>query len=462
MEFKVSNDYTPEAIEAASASLTNDNILEISSQIKDVVDKLSIEQFLFVMGCLCKFGTHFERNIDLIDHYLPLIESDLTRLEVENILYVSFLKGKYETEDCYNAYFKIFSKQDKSQDKNITCGAVDNSIWFFSPTPVFLAHTNAMFKLLESNNDYNVKVKIASLSHNDKYQKKCNDLGAEFICLSGNNYTEKYQSLINQSKNALALVWNGPPVHLDYVSKRSDNVVWWSHRFHPKFENVKLRINGDPNPEATFIHFGQEWHYFFSGFEMKNWDKTSEWENRKYNFGSFCRETLIDNEKHWENVSVILSKNSSMTYHYCGRREIHKEWCKKLNIDQKKINFLGWLTNPEREILNMAFLLDGEVLGQGLMGMEALAGKIPIIQPYNTPGFYHNFLKQIKFQKEEQIISQKISATIFRNKKELCSIASDLIHYTRNLEIAEVMHKKYDERVRQAGTFNELINLIKV
>ena len=172
MEFKVLDNFTPEAIKAASASLTNDNILEISSQIKAVVDKLNINQFLFVMGCLCKFGTHFEKNIDLIDRYLPLIESDLMRLEVENILYGSFLKGKYEAEGCYNAYFEIFSKHNKYQDKNITCGAVDNSIWFFTHTPAFLAHTNAMFKLLESKNDYNVKVKIASLSHNDEYEKK--------------------------------------------------------------------------------------------------------------------------------------------------------------------------------------------------------------------------------------------------------------------------------------------------
>ena len=461
MEFKLLNNATPEAIKTASASLSDANILEISSKIKDVVDKLSIKQFLFVMGCLCKFGTHFEKNIDLIDRYLPLIESDLVSLSVEKILYGSFLKGKYETEDCYNAYFEIFSKHDKYQEKNITCGAVDNSIWFFTHTPVFLAHTNAMFKLLKGNNDCNVKVKIASLSHNDKYQKKCNDLGAEFICLSGNNTTERYGSLINQSKNALALIWNGAPIHLDYVSKRSDNVVWWTHRFHPNIERVKLRISSKPAENARPIYFGAQWNYFHCGFELKNWNKTPHWQDRKYNFGSFCRETLIDDEKHWQNVRAVLSLNEKLIYNYAGRTIIHDHWCEKLNIDKKRVNFLGWLASPETKIMDMAFLLDGNVLGQGVMAMEAVAGKIPVIHPNGIPGFYSSFMNDVAFRSAEKKVLQKVGFLVFHNQEELCSIVDMLLDQAVNSELGQILHKNFSERARNVGTFGQFCGLIK-
>ena len=48
-----------------------------------------------------------------------------------------------------------------------------------------------------------------------------------------------------------------------------------------------------------------------TSFKINNWNKVLNWEIRKANFGTFCREDLIDNEEHWENVGVILSKNTS-------------------------------------------------------------------------------------------------------------------------------------------------------
>ena len=462
MNFEVYDTIDLVEIQKSSSQLTQEHICEISLNSRGVINDITPSQLVFLLACLSKFGTNFENNISLIELYLKNIEDNNIKLNLEQILYVYFLK-KYENEDNFNSFFNIFSKSYAKDNFIKSHKKPYNDIWFFMHTPVFLAHSNAMFQLLEQRENRAMKITIACLSSDPHFKKKCQDIDVNFVPLTGETLVSKYKFLIEKSRKSLALCWNGPPVHLDYVSKRTNNTIWWTHRMHSSFEHVNLRLSAASyDQHDTFYRFGKKWNYFDSSFKINNWNKPLNWEIRKANFGTFCREDLIDKKEHWENVSVILSKNTSMTYHYCGKREIHKEWCKNLKIDQKKINFLGWLVNPEREILNMAFLLDGGVMGHGLMGMEALAGKIPIIQPYNTPGFYDNFLKQIKFQKEEQIISRKISATVFRNKKELCSISSDLIHYTLNLRIAEIMHKKYEERVRQAGTFNEFINLTKV
>lgn len=462
MEFKLLNDFSPEAINTASALLTDDNILELSSKLEDVIDKLTIEQFLFVMGCLSKFGTHFEKNMSLIDRYLALIESDLVRLRVEQILYNSFLKEKYENEGCYSAYFKIFSKHDKYRDISINSEAVDNSIWFFCFTPTFLAHTNSMFKLLESIDNYNIKVKIASLYHNDKFQKTCNDLGAEFRCIRGNNFIEQYQSLIDQSKNALALVINGPPIHLDYVSKRSDNVVWWSHRFHPEFECVKIHLSGSSLSAVPHSLIDpSKWHLFEPPFNVKNLNALTHWETRKYNFGTFCRHELIDNKKHWSNVKNILSNCDQLRYFYAGRKEIHPKWCKEFDIDVRNVKFVGWLAEPEKSIVDMAFLLDGPILGHGLLGMEALAAGIPIINHDNTPGFYTNFLNQTHFTSKEKKFLEKMNNTIFQNLAEIHSVCNLLMDPEINYEVGNIMRKHFNKYHTGKGSFSEFCDIIQ-
>ena len=90
-----------------------------------------------------------------------------------------------------------------------------------------------------------------------------------------------------------------------------------------------------------------------------------EWNLRKLNFGSFCREELIDSEQYWRSVKLILDGNSKARYFYCGKKEIHMKWCNTLNLDATKIIFNGWLANPHEKIREMAFLLDGFTLGHG-------------------------------------------------------------------------------------------------
>ena len=106
-------------------------------------------------------------------------------------------------------------------------------------------------------------------------------------------------------------------------------------------------------------------------------------EFEKLNFGSFCREELIDSEQYWKSVKLILEVNPQARYFYCGKKEIHMKWCNTLNLDATKIIFNGWLANPHEKIREMAFLLDGFTLGHGYMALEAMAAKVPIIVPAN-------------------------------------------------------------------------------
>ena len=461
MEFEILNTTDAHEIHKAASELSESNIREISLNAKSVVVDLEFKEFLFLMSSLSIHSTNFENNLCLIDLYLNTMADDNLKLSLENALYSLFLK-KYENEDCFNLYFEVFSRYQEVKKESKINKKRTNSIWFFTLTPVFLAHTNAMFTLLETRTNTDIEVTVASLGDDANYRKKCSELNVNFVSLAGENLVEKYESLVNKSQNALALCWNGPPVHLDYISKRTGNAVYWTHRFHPNLEHVNLCISAkSPEKLDKFYHYGKEWKFFDTGFTIKNWKANQCWDDRRGNFGSFCRETLIDNSDHWRNVSAILTLGNNSTYHYAGRKRIHDRWCKTFNIDIQKVNFLGWLDKPEQEILRMAFLLDSQVLGQGLMGMEAIAGKIPIIQPNKTPGFYENFMRQVNFKISEKALLQKVGWTVFHDQQELLSISSKLFDPNLNSKLGQLLQKKFHERDAQQKDFNYFIELIE-
>lgn len=459
LEFDILDTIDPREIHTASLPLSRVHVREISLNVREVIHTLSPKQFLFLLTCLSKYGTNFDNNLRLINEYLKTLDDDNVKMKLENVLYNNFLK-KYENENSFNSFFKTFSKfysrivQPEASN--------NNSIFFFVHSPNFLAHTNALFQLLAHRKDTSMEVKIASLSHNSKFEDKCESLNVKFIPLNGRTFVEKYQSLIDQSKFSLALCWNGPPIHLDYISKISNNTIWWTHRMHPSIEYVKLRLSGASyDRQDTFHRFDKKWNYFDPMFTINNWNSNLNWEIRKFNFGTFCREELINTSEHWENVKTILANNENTVYNYCGRSAIHGKWCFELDIDANRVKFLGWLNNPEKEILKMAFLLDGITMGQGLMGMEALAGKIPIIQYEDTPGFYNTFLRQVKFQKVDHSELQEMYGTVFCNQVKLRSISKSLFNSEFNSKIANLLHKKYAQRVAEHGTFSQFVNLIK-
>ena len=241
MEFEILDTINPKEIDRASYRLTEYNIREISLNARNVVHNLNGNEFIFLMGALSKYGTNFKNNINLIDLYLKNISSNELKLRLENLLYIIFLK-KYETEESFRIFFEIISQNNLVKNKIKTYQTTSNSIWFFTHTPVFLAHTNAMFTMLESYENSNLEVNIASLSEETNYKKKCEDLGANFHNLKSNSLTDSYNTLIEKSKESMGLCWVGAPVNLDYVSKLTSKAIFWTHRFHLNFSQVKMQI----------------------------------------------------------------------------------------------------------------------------------------------------------------------------------------------------------------------------
>ncbi|MDB2476131.1 hypothetical protein N9X06_04135 [Paracoccaceae bacterium] len=440
--------------------LTEAGIKKKINKILPVIVTAPPEDFINIVTFLGQNGTNFEDILELIDAYYKQIKDESLKLQLERILYRNFLK-KYESEYCFNEFFSMVQKHCSLIPGRNSVKQRQKSIWFHVDAPVFLAHTNAMFKLLQSRDINSVPVYISSTEFNLDFEKKCSDLNVNYRVLSGKTDLERYQNLVSLSENALAVVWNGPPLHLSYISKRLDNVVYWSHRFHPRFDNVSLCLSGDPNLNDVFCHFDKKWRYFFSGFDIKNFGCSLNWKSRKNNFGSFCRETLIDNEQHWKNVAIILNSHSDVTYYYAGRKQIHDKYCTRLSIDENRIKWLGWLDYPEQEILKMAFILDGPILGHGLMGMEAMAGQVPMVSPYNSSGFFQNFCKYLKLNNVDQKLINKAFGLKFSSKQELILISQLLLRNDYNAKIGKIFNKMIIEREDTSGKFKTLVEIVE-
>ena len=110
----------------------------------------------------------------------------------------------------------------------------------------------------------------------------------------------------------------------------------------------------------------------------------------------------------------------------------------------------------------MAFILDGNTMGHGLMGMEAIAGRVPIIRPSDSPGFYKNFIDSTEFGDLDVLALQKVGWTSFHDDKELRSISNSLLNHKLNTDIgsrlSEKLHKKNQNSSQK---FNTFVNLVK-
>lgn len=425
------------------------------------IHKINPKDFIECMSFFGKSGLNFDKYLKLVDLYFKSISSCEQKLVLEPLLYEHFLK-QYQSEHHFNEFFSVMQKSYPIKTKKVSRTASKKSIWFFNPTPVFLAHTNALFNLLESRETLDLEVNLTSFQYSQKYHERCTSLGVNFVALEGETHEEKFRHLGKMSSDSLAVVWNGPPVHLSYISTILDNVVYWTHRFHPRFENVGSCITGKPGNEPTFCIFEREWQIFSGSFTIKNFGKNSNWSRRKHNFGSFCREELIDNAAHWKNVSALLAHNDKLIYHYAGRKKIHEKWSDKFNIDSSRIKFLGWLQEPEEVIRNMAFVLDGYILGQGLMGMEAIAARVPVVAPAKTEGFYNNFIKNTNFTTVERSILDKLYWAQFKDVTELLVLSGALLNKSTNFEIGTLLGDKLLEREVGSRDFKEFVRLLHV
>lgn len=422
-------------------------------------------QFISVVDSLSEGGTNFEKNLDIIDQYLKVQNDDNVKLWLEIKLYSSFLT-KYETEHTYNEFFKKIANNyslpsNYSLPNEVDNGTLDkDKIVFFVHSPVFLAHTNPMFQMIEGRSDAKFEITIASLNHNNSFANRCQEMGISFRVLAGGTLCEKYDDLVTLASGKLALIWMCLPLHLNYVSSRIPNLVWWSHKFHPNIEPIKLRICDHADQSTVIMYNSKPWHKFNSDFEILNHEATpAPWELRRNNFGSFCRENLIDNEEHWLNVSFLLLTGKKLIYFYTGTKPIHQKWCQKLNIDKTRVKFLGWLDEPHLVLKEMMFLIDGPKLGHGIMAFEALSAQVPILSPSTTQGAYPNFLRNSGLLLEKTKNNMALNS-IFSDKQGLLQIAERISSEQENNYLANDLCLKLKGYL-VPQTFEDFIEIIK-
>ena len=320
------------------------------------------EQFVFFLALVSFQGKDFKNNFFLIKQYLSQRNLNKDQLiNFENLLYVYFLKN-YESENTYNNFFNYFSKLYKLRVSKKFIKTKKHqktkSILFFVISPNLLAHTVPLFNMLKHRKKEYEKIKIciASLSQNQKFAEKCFESNSEFICLDGSSISNKLDNLNQFSKKFDNVIWLSTPVLLSYFSSINNDVCYWSHKFHPNFKNVSKYIGAFPSRSKTVLINNNKWNNINIGFNILNLNQSSiEHSNRSKSFGSFCREELIDYEKYWLLIKSVLENNNEVTFYYCGRSSIHQKWCKKLKINEDKIKFLGWLTEPHLKIKEMCF-----------------------------------------------------------------------------------------------------------
>ena len=258
---------------------------------------------------------------------------------------------------------------------------------FFVHNPVFLAHTNPLFKLLKHRHAQD-KIAIASLASHPDFTAECDRLGVKFIQLLGDSTFAKLCHLEVCAADYKQVVWQSSPVYLSFFSARMPRVNWWSFKFNPPISQIKKRIAQIASNQDIVRINGNDWHNFMPPFDLKNYGKAPvKWLERKGKIGAFCREELIDDEQYWAVLASVLGQNKKISFHYCGRKPIHERWVKHFTINPEQITFLGWLAHPNEAMRSVAVILDTFTLRHGLMGIEAMTAHIPILYPHLDKNF---------------------------------------------------------------------------
>jgi glycosyltransferase involved in cell wall biosynthesis len=461
MNFQIQDTTNLVAISQSARSLDVDKIDVLAKRARPILGRLSVNRFLFLMANLASQGSNFSNNLELIEDYFLYTANLDDRLIAEDSLHRLFVK-KYETEETYNQFYGLMQKLYESDlPDNVCINTEVKHIIFFVHNPVFLAHTNVLFNLLQSKRNKDYKVTICSLRYDAKFAAKCKEVQAEFKVFNGSDLTTAYEKLIHFSKGSLALVWLSVPVHLAYISQRLNNIVLWTHKYHPNFSNLRGCIGDDSLERTKFSFFDKDWLHFDAGMKISNFGKKAKpFSTRKLQFASICREELIDDANHWKSVSVLLQNLPQMYYSYCGRVPIHDKWCDYYQIPPDRINFLGWIANPEEKLQEYLFLLDGTKLGHGLIAMEAIACGVPVLSPECSLGRFRAMLNWAK-SKFQSSSYQVLSEVIFETDDQLLSVVRSLCDEERNDSIADLLIHFFELINGRAQTFDDFIHLLE-
>ena len=325
----------------------------------------------FVAGCLAKG------------------QSDIA-LKIENFLYSYYLK-KLETEADYNQFFQSIS-EPYSKVENVgrmPSVSVSNGYLFVLHTPLMLAHVNPLYQMLKlngqkKNREENVALVVLH-GVSREFRSTFEKIGvAVYSAGHIETLTQRILAIekLRWAKQFRHVIWQCTPIFLSLAAQMITDLSWWSVKFHPGIKGLNKYI-GSLGGTSDFFMNGNSWSHFVAPVKVENLhkDNKTDWSLRSGKFGCFTREELIDNYEYWSIVSQILEKFPETEFHYAGRSSVHEKWVPKGNGLDSRINFLGWLKDPEVQLRNMSFLLDPIGLGHGNMAREAVAAGIPLVYP---------------------------------------------------------------------------------
>lgn len=325
-----------------------------------------------------------------VEGCLSEAQSDLA-LDVELFLIDYFLKS-LETEADYHQFFNKISKP-YSKVENVSrmpSATASNGYLFVVHTPIMLAHINPLHRMLElngekNNREENVALVVLEGVLSEEFKSAFENIGV--VVYSAGHIESTTQKILEIEKIRWAkqfrhVVWQCTPTFLSLAAQMITDLSWWSVKFHPGIKGLNKYI-GSLGGTADFCMNGNSWSHFVAPVKVNNLHKDSkrDWPLRSDKFGCFTREELIDNSEYWSMVSQILKKFPETEFHYAGRSSVHEKWVPKGNGLDSRINFLGWLKDPEVQLGNMSFLLDPIGLGHGNMAREAVAAGIPLVYP---------------------------------------------------------------------------------
>jgi len=323
-----------------------------------------------------------------------------TALAIENKIFLRYLKEN-ETEqaydDVYSAIDRGYGRFALKSETETSCLGVE-SILLVIHAGTFLAHVSLLFDLMLDRfrtGECQRRVYLAALDgYNRDFAFPWEKIGVEVLDVD--TTLPIYQRLKKLSTDIgkisiTQIVWMCAPLYLPLFSRLHRNIYWWSVKMHPTMPHVKKRIGHSTFGKDGFDFMGYQWEPFTPPEKFFNKGRPAkDRSNHEITLGSFCREELINNLEFWTLVSEALKLDQKISFHYAGRSEIHKDWLKKIPLDESRIKFLGWMSEPHKEIGHLHALLDPAPFGHGVMAVEAVFAKVPIIfswaeEAKNTP-----------------------------------------------------------------------------
>ena len=429
----------PEMISAIEASNFNYfTALVAASSALEASDRSKVLNLFatFVEGCLAEG------------------QSDLA-LKVENLLYPLYLK-KLETEADYNQFFSKIS-EPYSKVENVSrmpSVSASNGYLFVLHTPIMLAHVNPLYRMLDlngqkNNRKENVALVVLHGVVSEEFRTTFEKIGV--VVYSAGHVGSLTQKILEIEKLRWAkqfrhVIWQCTPIFLSLAAQLITDLSWWSVKFHPGIKGLNKYI-GSLGGTADFRMHGNIWSHFVAPVEVKNLHKDTkiDWSLRSGKFGCFTREELIDNSEYWSIVSQILEKFPETEFHYAGRSSVHEKWVPASRGLGRRINFLGWLKDPEIQLRSMSLLLDPIGLGHGNMAREAVAAGIPIVYPMTSNDTPVSTIQKLVFayserQKRlpEEAMEVSFLETDYRNVEQLfCKLERLLTDQAFNEKIGE-------------------------